>query len=60
MQLQHETQKAAVRFERANSMLSAAKEMVDLAEQGLMQEGRTFDANWQEMLNHATMKVCKS
>ncbi|XP_072029285.1 uncharacterized protein [Amphiura filiformis] len=56
-ELQHETQKAAVRFERANSMLSAAKEMVDLAEQGLMQEGRTFDANWQEMLNHATMKV---
>ncbi|XP_038051728.1 SH3 domain-binding protein 5-like [Patiria miniata] len=54
---QQETQKAAVRFERANSMLAAAKEMVDLAEQGLIQEGRKFDANWQEMLNHATMKV---
>ncbi|XP_022091227.1 uncharacterized protein LOC110979587 [Acanthaster planci] len=54
---QQETQKAAVRFERANSMLAAAKEMVDLAEQGLIQDGRKFDANWQEMLNHATMKV---
>ncbi|XP_071804319.1 SH3 domain-binding protein 5-like [Asterias amurensis] len=57
---QQETQKAAVRFERANSMLAAAKEMVDLAEQGLIQEGRKFDANWQEMLNHATMKVAEA
>ncbi|XP_054769003.2 SH3 domain-binding protein 5-like [Lytechinus pictus] len=56
-ELQLETQKAALRFERACSMLTAAKEMVDLAEQGLFQDGRTFDANWQEMLNHATMKV---
>ncbi|XP_041480749.1 SH3 domain-binding protein 5-like [Lytechinus variegatus] len=56
-ELQLETQKAALRFERACGMLTAAKEMVDLAEQGLFQDGRTFDANWQEMLNHATMKV---
>ncbi|XP_077996749.1 uncharacterized protein LOC144450058 [Glandiceps talaboti] len=50
-------QDAALKFERANSMLAAAKEMVDVAEHGLIVEKRTFDANWQEMLNHATMKV---
>lgn len=50
---------AAVRFERANSAHSAAKEMVYLAEEGLCAEGRTFDHAWQEMLNHATMRVIK-
>ncbi|XP_006824157.1 SH3 domain-binding protein 5-like [Saccoglossus kowalevskii] len=54
---QQQTQDAALKFERANSMLAAAKEMVDVAEHGLVVERRTFDANWQEMLNHATMKV---
>lgn len=48
---------AAVRFERANSAHAAAKEMVFLAEEGLCTEGRTFDHAWQEMLNHATMRV---
>lgn len=52
-----ETQKAAVRFERANSAHVAAKEMVALAEEGLRTEGRIFDHAWQEMLNHATMRV---
>lgn len=52
-----ETQKAALRFERANSALSVAKEMVFLAEEGLQKEGRTFDPAWQEMLNHATIRV---
>ncbi|KAK3927751.1 SH3 domain-binding protein 5-like [Frankliniella fusca] len=52
-----ETQKAAVQFERANSAHTAAKEMVFLAEEGLKTEGRTFDHAWQEMLNHATMRV---
>ncbi|KAG8272119.1 SH3 domain-binding protein 5-like [Homalodisca vitripennis] len=51
---------AAVRFERANSAHSAAKEMVYLAEEGLCTEGRTFDHAWQEMLNHATMRVNES
>jgi hypothetical protein len=46
-----------VRFERANSAHAAAKEMVFLAEEGLKAEGRTFDHAWQEMLNHATMRV---
>ncbi|XP_034229970.1 uncharacterized protein LOC117638907 isoform X2 [Thrips palmi] len=55
-----ETQKAAVKFERANSAHTAAKEMVFLAEEGLKTEGRTFDHAWQEMLNHATMRVNES
>ncbi|KAF4531698.1 hypothetical protein B566_EDAN012515 [Ephemera danica] len=55
-----ETQQAAVRFERANSAHAAAKEMVFLAEEGLKAEGRTFDHAWQEMLNHATMRVNES
>jgi len=55
-----ETQQAAVKFERANSAHAAAKEMVYLAEEGLSTEGRTFDHAWQEMLNHATMRVNES
>lgn len=52
-----ETQKAAYMFERACSMHEAAKEMVQLAEQGYMQREDSADPAWQEMLNHATMKV---
>ncbi|XP_072747918.1 uncharacterized protein [Anoplolepis gracilipes] len=55
-----ETHKAAIRFERANSQHSAAKEMVYLAEEGLRTEGRCFDHAWQEMLNHATSRVNES
>ncbi|KAJ3649178.1 hypothetical protein Zmor_020933 [Zophobas morio] len=50
-----QTQVAAMKFERANSAHSAAREMVYLAEQGL--GGRTLDPAWQEMLNHATQRV---
>lgn len=56
-ELQQETQAAAVKFERANSHLATAKEMVELAEQEAMKNGQVFDTNWQEMLNQATMKV---
>lgn len=52
-----ETQKAALKYERASASHMAAKEMVQLAEEGLQQEGRTFDPAWQEMLNHSTTKV---
>ena len=52
-----ETQKAALRFERACSMHEAAKEMVQLAEQGYNCREEPSDPAWQEMLNHATMKV---
>ncbi|XP_068616483.1 SH3-binding domain protein 5-like, a [Brachionichthys hirsutus] len=55
---QQETQKAALSFERAVSMHTAAREMVYVAEQGLMADGKnTLDPTWQEMLNHATAKV---
>jgi len=58
VQAQQETQKAALSYERAVSMHSAAREMVYVAEQGLMADGRnTLDPTWQEMLNHATTKV---
>ena len=56
-QAQIETQNAALRFERACSQQAAAKEMVYLAEQGFFTKGQPFDPAWQEMLNHATMKV---
>uniref|UniRef100_A0A672GQB6 SH3 domain-binding protein 5 n=1 Tax=Salarias fasciatus TaxID=181472 RepID=A0A672GQB6_SALFA len=55
---QQETQKAALSYERAVSMHAAAREMVYVAEQGLMADGKnTLDPTWQEMLNHATAKV---
>ena len=57
IQAQIETQKAALRFERACSQQAAAKEMVNLAEQGFFTRGQVFDPAWQEMLNHATIKV---
>ncbi|XP_035220157.1 SH3 domain-binding protein 5-like isoform X5 [Stegodyphus dumicola] len=56
-QLQTQTQRAALRYERASSAHAAAKEMVYLAEEGLKKEGRCFDPAWQEMLNHATLRV---
>ncbi|XP_062845547.1 SH3 domain-binding protein 5-like [Trichomycterus rosablanca] len=52
-----ETQKAALRYERAVSMHTAAREMVYVAEQGLLADRNTLDPTWQEMLNHATAKV---
>lgn len=39
-------------------MHTAAREMVYVAEQGLLADGKnTLDPTWQEMLNHATAKV---
>ncbi|NP_001125840.1 SH3 domain-binding protein 5-like [Pongo abelii] len=54
---QQETQKAALRYERAVSMHNAAREMVLVAEQGVMADKNRLDPTWQEMLNHATCKV---
>lgn len=54
---QQETQKAALRYERAVSMHTAAREMVYVAEQGLLADRNTLDPTWQEMLNHATSKI---
>ncbi|XP_076831942.1 SH3-binding domain protein 5-like, a isoform X2 [Brachyhypopomus gauderio] len=53
---QQETQNAALRYERAVSMHTAAREMVFVAEQGMTAD-KTLDQTWQEMLNHATVKV---
>ena len=60
LQAQAEAQKAAVCFQRANSVYQVAKEMVQLAEERNFPEDgdrRQIDAAWQEMLNHATIKV---
>ena len=48
-----------MKYERAISQQSAAREMVELAEQGYQSNEKKngFDTAWQEMLNHATMKV---
>ncbi|NXX83279.1 3BP5L protein, partial [Urocolius indicus] len=54
---QQETQRAALRYERAASMHNAAREMVFVAEQGVMADKNRLDPTWQEMLNHATCKV---
>ena len=56
-QAQQETQRAALRYERAVSMHNAAREMVFVAEQGVMADRNRLDPTWQEMLNHATAKV---
>ncbi|ELU10323.1 hypothetical protein CAPTEDRAFT_122047, partial [Capitella teleta] len=57
---QAEAQRAAVDFQRAHGIYQAAKETVSLAEERLVTDdgGKwEFDSAWQEMLNHATMKV---
>ena len=54
--LQH-AQSACQQYERAMSEHTAAREMVHLAEEGLMNSGCAFDHTWQEMLNHASAKV---
>jgi len=51
------TQNATLRYERACSQLAAAKEMVNLAEQGYFKQTQQFDPAWQEMLNHSTLKA---
>ncbi|XP_047737014.1 flocculation protein FLO11-like isoform X2 [Hyalella azteca] len=56
-QAMQEMQCACVQYERSVSEHNAAREMVFLAEEGLMQSGAAFDHTWQEMLNHASAKV---
>jgi SH3-domain binding protein 5 len=59
---QIECQKAAVQYQRANEIHAAAKETVALAEERFMSNSHEwqFDGAWQEMLNHATLKVSYS
>ncbi|KAK3912104.1 SH3 domain-binding protein 5-like protein [Frankliniella fusca] len=58
-QAQLECQRAAVHYQRANEIHAAAKETVALAEARFLskQHEWQFDNAWQEMLNHATIKV---
>jgi len=56
---QAECQKAAVQFQRAAGVHAAAKETISLAEERFADNSGEwkFDNAWQEMLNHATIKV---
>ncbi|XP_058830266.1 SH3 domain-binding protein 5 homolog [Topomyia yanbarensis] len=56
---QLECQAAAIKYQRANEIHAAAKETVALAEQRFLSNSQEwqFDNAWQEMLNHATIKV---
>jgi len=59
MEAQTECQKAAVQFQRAAGIHAAAKETISLAEERFLDNSGEwkFDNAWQEMLNHATIKV---
>jgi len=59
-QSQIETQKAALKYERAYSAHQAAKKMLAMAEQRLVstsKEHKVLDPTWQDMLNQAVLKV---
>ena len=61
-QAEVELQRATVKYQRAQSVYKAAKETVELAEQRMAEKTSEddrpeFDTAWQEMMNHATMKV---
>ncbi len=59
---QAECQSAATHYQRASGIHAAAKETIALAEgRFLSNSGRwQFDNAWQEMLNHATIKVMEA
>jgi len=59
---QKECQSAATAFQRANGIHAAAKETIALAEERFLTNSSNwqFDNAWQEMLNHATMKVMEA
>lgn len=59
-QAQEAAQNATIKFQRANSLYIAAKEMVMLTEEKFSEIDDSnqivLDTAWQEMLNHATIK----
>ncbi|CAG9860534.1 unnamed protein product [Phyllotreta striolata] len=59
---QQECHEAAALYKKAHGIHAAAKETVALAEQQFLtnQHEWQFDNAWQEMLNHATMKVMEA
>ena len=46
-----------MRYDKACSSLQAAKEMIAITEKKLHGHSGSFDATWQEMLNHADVRV---
>ena len=63
MKAQAEAQRAVVNYQRAIGIYRAAMETVQLAETRAVDEAapkREFDQAWQEVLNHATMRVRQS
>ncbi|XP_056007323.1 SH3 domain-binding protein 5-like [Ostrea edulis] len=60
-QAQGESLRAARQYQSAISVYRAAKETVMLAEERLLQKGEgSLSAAWQEMMNHATMRVMEA
>ncbi|XP_042210044.1 SH3 domain-binding protein 5 homolog [Homarus americanus] len=60
---QLDCQRAAVQYQRANALHQAAKETIALAEERFVNcrhQHWQFDSAWQEMLNHATIKVMEA
>ena len=66
IQVQELSNKAAARYDKANSQHTAAKEMIRMSESQLSSVSideqdpsspSSIDQAWQEMLNHATTKV---
>ncbi len=59
---QEECQSAATHYQRASGLHAAAKETIALAEERFLsnQGDWQFDNAWQEMLNHATIKVMEA
>lgn len=55
-------QSAALQFERSSQLHSQAKETITTAELKFQSNtnNNDFDTVWQEMLNHATTKVCST
>ncbi len=62
LKAQAECQSAATHYQRASGIHLAAKETVALAEQRFIDSNGQweFDNAWQEMLNHATIKVMEA
>ena len=46
-----------MRYDKACSSLKAAKEMIAITEKKIEGLSGSFDATWQEMLNHADVRV---
>jgi len=57
---QEECQAAAMRYDKACSSLQAAKEMIAITENKIKGLSGSFDPTWQEMLNHADVRLLEA